>query len=115
MDLATNLLTAAWQASALRQNTLASDIANIDTPGFQFKDVSFTSALRNALANGANPTAIKPKVVSATGIYANDGNGVDPDKVMALLAENQVRYDVLAHEIQMRVAQYKTAITGVSS
>lgn len=112
MDLATTLLAHAWQASAFRQKTLASDIANIDTPGFAYRDVSFTKSLANALQSGGDAAAVKAKMVTLPGVYSNDGNGVDPDRVMAALAKNQVRYDVLAQELHSRFNQFKTAITG---
>ena len=44
-----DVLTKAADASALRNKTIANNIANIDTPHYKRQDVSFETELRHAL------------------------------------------------------------------
>jgi flagellar basal-body rod protein FlgB len=98
-----------------RHNVLSGNLANVDTPGFNPKDVDFRSAMEAAsnAANGTGPTA-GPKLTStderhlATGGMSGtddvplieiggtspsiDGNRVDLDRTMADLAENGLQY-----------------------
>ncbi len=71
---------------AQRQQVLASNIANADTPGFQARDFDFASALRQALSGGAaspakavasslgGPAAAAPGAVASTGTAAHPGH-----------------------------------------
>ena len=42
----------------------------------------------------------------------NDENSVDIDKEMALLAENQLKYNAIAQAYSMQIGKLKYAITG---
>jgi flagellar basal-body rod protein FlgB len=83
-----------------RQQVVASNIANADTPGYKTKDVDFASELALQMAGG------KPPVIEVSGLRTkNDGNNVDVDREARLLAENALRFSIaskLAHgDLQM--------------
>ena len=107
--------TLAFHSQALnvrtnRQQILAANIANADTPNYKARDVDFGSALREALAgrgNGAlavartaaghlpgGPAAASPSVLYRTQTQGSvDGNTVDMDIERAQFADNAVHYE----------------------
>jgi len=104
-----------------RQQLIASNIANADTPGYQARDFDFASALRQAtrdlrspgaapagsgagelgspIARGASglasaPSAVGPELNYAAASQTNlDSNTVDMDRERASFADNAVRYE----------------------
>ncbi|WP_151636366.1 flagellar basal body rod protein FlgB [Noviherbaspirillum aerium] len=50
-----------------RQQVLASNIANADTPNYKARDVDFNAALKQALGPGATPTAPAAAALSSAG------------------------------------------------
>jgi flagellar basal-body rod protein FlgB len=71
-------LSAALDGLALRQSLIASNLANIDTPGYQPKSVDFETALQASLdetarqgaSNGSTPPSIGPS--ADTGLRRTD-------------------------------------------
>jgi len=51
-----SVLEQALSAASLREQLLANNIANIDTPGFKRSDIDFNAALRQALAEAGGAT-----------------------------------------------------------
>lgn len=99
-----------------RQQVLASNIANADTPGYKARDFDFKSALATAVAQpaatqpagGAAP-APQPELLYRSVIQPSiDGNTVDMDVERAQFAENTVHYEanitMLTHQIRMMLA-----------
>ena len=78
-----------------RQQVVASNIANADTPGYKTKDVDFASELALQM------TGSKPAVMEVSGLRTkNDGNNVNIDREARLLAENALKFNIaskLAH------------------
>ena len=95
-----------------RQDILASNIANADTPGYQARDIDFTQQLKNAMEN--NTLAKSPVSLALTSnkhiegkaipfddsqlLYripdqpSADGNTVDMDRERVNFADNAVKY-----------------------
>src|SRR5690348_13812341 len=70
-----------------RQQVVASNIANADTPGYRTKDVDFQSELALQMSG------IKPTISEVSGLRTkNDGNNVDVDREARLLAENALKF-----------------------
>jgi flagellar basal-body rod protein FlgB len=112
-----------------RNNLLAGNIANIETPGYKAKDLVFEQALGAALKSqepgpmvttnrrhmsGNNPTPlemVQPRTIqSANSVGSVDGNSVDLEREMAKLAENQIDYQALAQMISHKLLQLRTVI-----
>ncbi len=74
-----------------RQKLVASNIANVDTPGYRAKDIDFQQEFL-ALTHGASP-AIQEVEGGAAG---NDGNNVNLDRQARLLAENAMRFQFVS-------------------
>lgn len=89
-------LEAAMRGASLRQTLLTDNLANVDTPGYQPKDVDFRATLQQALADGQplDQVSFTPTVDSSRAMRA-DGSGVDPDQESANLAENALDYQAL--------------------
>ncbi len=109
----------AMQGSLLRQQVLANNIANANTPGFQRSDVDFQSALAQAFSSGTPTTSQLDQIsfspqVSSTGAMQVDGNTVDINTENADLSENTLDYQALESVMGTRMSILKTAIGSTS-
>jgi flagellar basal-body rod protein FlgB len=114
---------------ARRQEILASNIANSDTPNYKAHDLDFSSALKNAM--GAAGGALKlartdgahiPGAASATfdghlkfrsSVQPSlDGNTVDPDIERAHFTENSLHYQFL---LDRAASSFKTMSQALGS
>lgn len=107
-----NVMGKAADASWMRNDILANNIANVDTPGYKRQDIDFESQLKTAMRNtryksvdarvdAISSTELKPRIYtdSANFSYRLDGNNVDIDTESAQLAANQIRYNGLINAI----------------
>ena len=97
---------------AQRQQLLASNIANADTPNYKARDIDFSSAMQNALAGSAQVSAGLVNTAashlsgdpavgagSSQALYRTvqqgsvDGNSVDMDVERNQFADNAIRYE----------------------
>ncbi|MEN3293503.1 MAG: flagellar basal-body rod protein FlgB [Burkholderiales bacterium] len=113
-----------------RQQLLASNIANADTPNYKARDVDFNKALQNALAGGTPANAMTqtspkhlatPALPAIGGIQAQyrgtvqgsvDGNTVDMDVERNQFTENALRYEAGITFVAHQVKGLLTAIQG---
>ena len=98
----------------MRQATLAGNIANANTPGYQRRDVDFHKTLSAAMDAGSGAVkavTFEPKT-SRGGAMRADGNSVDMDTEMAKLSENSVGYQALISIAHARLAMLQTVIGG---
>lgn len=125
---ALSLARTALTGLSRRQETIASNIANVDTPQYQRREVNFEDALRRSLTSssasglartdprhmavggaGGADTSVRPRDVVST---RNDGNEVSVDEEMTLLVETQIRYQALSQSVGKRLATLRTVIRG---
>lgn len=115
-------------ATNLRQQTIAHNIANVNTPGYKSKQVVFESELKKYMVNGVNLTAtfnqhygiqrngisIQPQIIesSSTSQMNLDENNVDIDLEMANMAANQIQYNTLVRQVSDRISNYHYVIRG---
>jgi flagellar basal-body rod protein FlgB len=120
---------------AYRQELLASNIANADTPNYKARDIDFKAALGNALGNNGTagvsggqlaPTRTSPRHLQADGVNAYaaavlyrteqqsavDGNTVNMDVERSNFAENAVQVEALLTFVRRELGDLNTAITG---
>jgi flagellar basal-body rod protein FlgB len=89
-----------------RQEVIASNIANADTPGYKARDVAEPSDFSTALqfAQGA-------PVVEAPGLPSrNDGNSLNIDREARLLAENTIRFNLTTQILRSQLKDIRSAI-----
>ncbi len=118
LDELLNFNHQALNLRAQRQQVLASNIANADTPGFKARDIDFKSALAAAIKQPALPEAGARASAAAAQeaelLYRSviqpsiDGNTVDMDVERAQFAENTVHYEsnlaMLTHQIRLMLS-----------
>lgn len=99
-------LDQAMEGASLRQQVLANNIANANTPGFVRSDVDFHSQLAQALASGDDRAiqslAFTPQQ-DAGGKTRLDGSNVDVDVEMTSLSENALDFQTLAAVARTRL------------
>jgi flagellar basal-body rod protein FlgB len=91
---------------SVRQKLVASNIANVDTPGYKTKDIDFAAEFHAALEG-----ATSPNVIEAPGLYLkNDGNNVSLDRESRLLAEDALRFNVASNLTRAELRQVRMAM-----
>jgi flagellar basal-body rod protein FlgB len=102
----------AISGAAMRQEVLANNLANAETPGFRRSDVDFHSTLAQAMKTGEaaaiESTSFSPQQESQ--VMRADGNGVDIDVESANMAKNGLEYDALIAVSKARVMIFKNAM-----
>jgi flagellar basal-body rod protein FlgB len=98
----------------MRQQVLANNLSNANTPGFKRSDVDFHSALAAAIGGATSPqsvlgTGFSVETDTSTAMRA-DGNNVDVDGEMASLSENTLDYQAMTSVLSTRVKILETAI-----
>lgn len=115
-----NVLSKAADAAWQRNEILANNMSNVNTPGYKRQDIDFESQLRRALGNCRYET-VDAKVAHATSeelegrvytdsanfSYRLDGNNVDVDTEGVELASNQIKYNGLIDSINQEFANMK--------
>ena len=96
-------LERALAGSARRQTAIASNIANVNTPGYQRKDVSFADQLHAAWGDEDAVKAVAPTTeTDASSPMRADGNSVDIDTESAEQAKNGLTYEAVSTVLKAR-------------
>jgi flagellar basal-body rod protein FlgB len=105
-------------ATTLRHEAIAANLANIETPGYQRVDLapSFTDNLRQAIAAGdpARTAAIQPRLAIDRNAVATrlDGNNVELEHELVQLQQNAVEHSLETHLLTATLLKLRLAITG---
>ena len=79
--------------TAYRQSLVASNIANVDTPGYHTRDIDFRGEMQKAIS--APETASRPVPSEVPGLMQRpDGNDVSIDREALALAQSQIQFRV---------------------
>ena len=119
-------LDAAW----LRNDVLAHNLANVDTPLYNRKDVDFESYLRAALRPSTDEYIYhmkhnfrfdeKPNINSVSAKVTEDynplamridGNNVDVDAEMAQMAKNTIKYNTVISNVNSKFTRISHVIS----
>ena len=107
-------------AIVLRQDAIASNIANLETPGYHRVDLapSFKNELQKACATGnaQQIESLKPSLAPDPNAVPNsrDGNTVNLEREMMLMNQNTIAHAVEIQLISSQMARLRLAITGKS-
>jgi flagellar basal-body rod protein FlgB len=109
-----NLLSRLLDVASMRQNVIAQNVANVNTPGYSAQEVAFEEALRQAFGNSETGGVVpQPEIITGAGGTAReDGNNVDVDLEMARLQKNALYFKVYTQLLAGDLAQYRSAIIG---
>jgi flagellar basal-body rod protein FlgB len=106
-------LEAALRGAAAKQRAIASNIANVNTPGYKRVDVNFSGALNDALLSGdrgALESFSPTPQVDSTSSMRLDGNAVDLDTEAAEQAANGLHYEAIVAVMRARLGILQTAL-----
>ncbi len=112
-----------------RQKVIASNIANLNTPGYKTKDIKFNEVLNESISkndlklqtthSGHMSFDNTPSKVSRIQTYEvggleeqNDGNNVNLDQQMSNMAKNSVMFDALQGSIKKDAQWFKEIIAA---
>ncbi|MFD0869197.1 Flagellar basal body rod protein FlgB [Chlamydia abortus] len=125
-----NLMERSLNASALRQQVISNNIANVDTPFFKRSDVQFEELLQNELKAPFSIEGFRtdprhfvigrssypaPQITKDSETAMNNNmNNVDIDAEMSLLAKNVLRYYVMSQQVGHEIKMARTALGGSS-
>lgn len=132
LDEALRFQETALSLRAQRQQLLASNIANADTPNYKARDVDFNSALKNALSNGTSAPSelattakahipgntVSGSIGGAPLLYRTpaqgsvDGNTVDMDVERNQFTDNALRYEAGLTLIGAQIRNLLAAVQG---
>lgn len=98
-----------------RATAIASNIANVDTPGYRTRDLDFSTEMSRALAH-PECTPEHPRLEQVQGLLERpDGNNVDIDRESLALAETQLQYQAGTQLLKSRFHELLQAINGGGS
>lgn len=119
-----NVLGKAADASWKRENIIANNLANVNTPGYKRKDIDFEAVLNKELGDCKHKSldakmseldlgSLSPSVYTdATNYsYRLDGNNVDIDTEQVELASEQIKYEALTSSISSEFDRIRTAMS----
>ncbi|WP_163536790.1 flagellar basal body rod protein FlgB [Gracilibacillus sp. YIM 98692] len=112
--------------ASIKNQTIANNLANVDTPNYKSKNVQFKDVFHSTLqqsfeakrtnsrhltfSDHSNPD-FKITTQSSTN-YRHDGNNVDVDKEMSELAKNQIYYQALVDRMNGKFNSMQSVIRG---
>jgi flagellar basal-body rod protein FlgB len=105
--------------NSMNQKLISSNLANISTPGYKAKELSFESALRQSLedqvlqmvrSNG-NHLAPDEPLEAMRNPEVVDKGPVDLDTQMVALTKNSIEYQHMVGILNKKFTMLKTAIT----
>lgn len=120
-----SLLKNSLQATSLRQEAIASNIANVNTSDYKVNQVEFEGKLQEFQQGLSlkrtqqghigfeSLSDVKPTLSKRTGTTIKEnGNNVDADMEMANMAQNSLQYNALISQLNARYKMLNTVISG---
>ena len=106
-DAVGTVLHTAINGYALRQEVLADNIANVDTPGFHATAVDFEGALAGAINagrydDGHPPTGLAATMTPSTSPEGVNGNNVDLRQETMAAIQTQFQFQMMGRAISDR-------------
>lgn len=127
-DANVHLLKKTLDLRSAKQQIIASNIANADTPGYAPARFEFEQELQQAIQGKGSSQNTHPghisiggsNLASVTGTITRepdnrgigDQNGVNIDQEMMDLAENQLMYETVAQLLKKKLSQLSYVIQG---
>ncbi|MCL2800735.1 MAG: flagellar basal body rod protein FlgB [Treponema sp.] len=129
-----DLLHRAMDASVVRRQVIANNLANADVPDFKRTNVNFESELKRALESEKMRPPLEMKmthekhfpnfkerdyrdvqirrVLDYTSTYGNNGNNVDPEQEFMLATQNQMSYTLYTQAAAFEFSQINQVLRG---
>lgn len=122
-----NVFSKALDVSAYRSSLLSQNIANVNTPNYKRTDINFKETMLNEVQKSDLEMArthplhlgnletigIPPNIIHETGTkLRTDGNNVDIESEMALVAENSLYFQAIAQKLKGKFDSLRQVIKG---
>lgn len=118
LDNELNFQRQALDLRAARQQVLAANIANSDTPNYKARDIDFSTALTNAVA-GRGTGSLQMARTSDRHLEGGGGNGAYPvlyrNTPQGAVDGNTVDMDVERSDFSENAIQYQAGVTFISN
>lgn len=112
-DVSIGALHAALNGLATRQRAISDDIANVNTPFFRARSVSFEGSLKSALASGDDPvTATRAQTTMSSDPVGLTFSNVDLAAETVSSVNTQLAYDLALRATGDRFSLIRTAVKG---
>ena len=110
-DTAIRTLHRALDGLNQRQQAIASNVANLETPGYLAREVSFEDSLRAASETGrpSDATVSYSRSLAATRL---NGNNVNIDMELLLGSETALQQQLVVQGLNAKYEVLRTAISG---
>jgi flagellar basal-body rod protein FlgB len=111
----TDLIEAGIKAEGLRQKAIASNVANIQTPGYRRFEVKFGEILEKALSSDGNIDSeeLEPEIFQPLNTAVNaSGNDVNLEVEVGQMVENSIRHKAYTRLLAKKYRQIELAIGG---
>lgn len=123
-------LAAALNFRQMRHELISSNVANAETPGYKAKRIDFEEALAKALdiekqnslntenkehfnVGGGGFDNLEPSVYEdPNGVVTENGNTVDRDQELAMMAKNKIMFDTTVQLINKKLGLLKYIVTN---
>lgn len=118
-----NILKNALDASSLRQETISSNISNVNTAGYKAKRVDFENTLKKAMDGTgmrashekhfgtANLNDVRARTVEQSGNRVNEnGNNVAIDTEMAELSANALYFQAVSTQLTNQYGMIRSVL-----
>jgi flagellar basal-body rod protein FlgB len=106
------------QQASTRNRVLASNIANVDTPNYRAKDVTFSQVLGNEVAMittnakhlQAGPAGTSGEIAPGNGQQWADKNDVEMDQEVAKMTQNAMLFEAGITLLRKKIQMFKSAL-----
>ena len=106
------------QLSWLQQQISTQNLANVETPGYKSKDLSFSAVLDEYESDGerkANPdiSQINARITTSDAVSKQpDGNNVDAEAEYLALYKSYAQYSMLLDKVKGEFDKYNTVLSA---
>jgi flagellar basal-body rod protein FlgB len=118
-DGTTELLAHCLTWRSRRQEVIAGNLANLDTPGFTGREYPFQEVLRAHLQGAdtvrlaaSHPTHLRERAGAGPGWTRDTGQPVDLDQEMVRLSDNHLNFQAAVQLLNRKLEGWRTVLEG---
>lgn len=111
-DVTINALHSMLRGLSARQQAIADNVANSETPNYTAKVVQFEESLREAIGSGTGVAA--PEIGRSRNAALPNGNNVVMEEEMVALQMTQLKYELATNAMSSKLGVLRTSIRGTA-
>jgi flagellar basal-body rod protein FlgB len=104
-----NVLEKALNIRGYYHKIIASNIANVETPGYKEKDIDFGAELEKSLSGSTGTIEVREKS-NPSGVDGIDGNSVTMEDQIVKMTENTMMFNAFVQLINKKFSMLRYAI-----